>query len=596
MAVVFTGGIILENVSSKRNKKKKSKKWLVILLVVIVLIAVALAGLRFFGPKAAAGAVSVTYAESPVQRRTIQTTMSSNGTLQPANSYTIVATVSGEILECSFEEGDVVNEDDVLYVIDSSEIENTIERAQISYDKVVRSYEKTLDSFNDLTVYSDYNGIVTEVYVEAGDSIQNGAKIAALRDHSVMHITVPFAAADAKMLNVGDKGVVIIDDSYEFHDCVIEELDTFDSVLGDRIVRYVKASVQNPDGGIHSINTASVVFGDYVSLEKASFVYNKEAVITSKVAGDVISVISKGDEITAGETLICELESETLENNLTDAQSSLDDAKLSFDNTKEKLNDYNVTAPITGTVIEKYSKVGDTLDTTRGQTSMALIYDLSYLQFDMALDELDINRVEVGQKVILTCDALSVGSFEGVISKVSVVGSTSYNSTTYPVTVRVYDPPEGLLAGMNVDAELVIEEAADVLTIPSSAVQRGNLVYVKDDGTKSENDTAPEGYMSVKVETGLSNENYIEIKDTGALKEGDTVYIPQAVRATTDDTGLFGAMTGMTGQMPDFGGGQMPSFDGGQMPNMGGGNFGGGDGERPSGGNFGGGQMPGGAR
>ncbi len=572
----------MENSNSKNNKKKKSKKGLIILIIVVVVIAAVVIGMKRFGPENAGMPASVNYAEGVVQRRTIQTTMSSNGTLQPADSYTITSSVSGDILECTFEEGDVVNKDDVMYIIDSSDMENTIERAQISYDKVVRSYDKMVESFEDLKVFSDYNGIITEVFVEEGDSIQSGTKIASLRDDSVMHITVPFAAADAKALREGDVGSVIIDGSYERFDCTIEELDSFDSILGDRVVRYVKASVKNPDGGIHKINTATVIFGDYVCLENSSFEYNKEAIITAKTGGDVISIVKKGEQIVADETLVCELESETLENNLKDSKSSLDDAKLSFDNTKEKLDDYTVKAPITGTVIEKYSKVGDTLDSSRGQTTMALIYDLSYLQLDMALDELDISRVEVGQKVILTCDAISMKNIEGEITKVSVVGTTSYNSTTYPVTVKVYNPPEGLLAGMNVDAELVIEEAANVLTIPSSAVQRGGVVYIKDNGTKAENDTAPEGYMSVKVETGITNENYIEIKDTGALKEGDTVYIPQTVRAVTGTEWIENAMNG-----------QMPNMGGGQMPNMGGGNFQGA--QRPNG-NMGGAQRTGGTR
>ena len=266
-----------------------------------------------------------------------------------------------------------------------------------------------------------------------------------------------------------------------------------------------------------------------------------------------------------------------LEDNFKDAQASLDDAQLSFDNTREKLDDYTIKAPITGTVIEKYSKAGDTLDATRGQTTMAIIYDLSYLKFDMALDELDISQVDVGQKVMITCDALDLRGIEGEITKVSVVGTTSYNSTTYPVTVKVYNPPKGLLAGMNVDAELIIEEAENVLTVPVAAVQRGSVVYVKDNGTKPENDNAPEGYRSVRVESGISNENYIEIK-SGELKEGDTIYVPQAVRATTDP---FAAMFGGMGGMPNMGGGNMPQRPSG---NMGGGNMS----QRPSG-NMGGG-------
>ena len=552
------------------NKKKKKKGRKKVIFVIAVLLVAAVIFFVF---------AAITYAEGKVERRTIQTTMSSSGTLQPADSYTVTSSVSGEVLECMFEEGDTVSKDDVLYIVDSSDMENTIDRAQISYDRTLRSYNRIADSLEDLDVYSDYDGIITEVYAEVGDSINAGTKIAQLRDSSVMHMTVPFAVQDAKQLYAGQKGEVIIDGSFETVDCEIEELDSFDSVLNDTAVRYVKVKVNNTDGGIYSITKGVVTFGDTVCLESGTFEYNKEAVITAQTSGDVVSVVSKGDSVKAGETLVCRLESETLENSLTDARSSLEDAELSFNNTKEKLDDYTVKAPITGTVIEKYTKAGDSLDSTKGQTTMAIIYDLSYLKFDMALDELDISKVEVGQKVIISCDAISAGNIEGVITKVSVVGTTNYNSTSYPVTVRIDNPPDGLLAGMNVDAELVIEEAENVLVIPSSAVQRGNTVYIKDDGTKSADDKAPEGYMSVSVETGISNENYIEIKD-GALGEGDTVYIPQAVRATTDNSGLFAMNSGMQGQMPSGG---MPS---GGMPSGGmqGGNRGAAGGGMPSGG------------
>jgi HlyD family secretion protein len=277
---------------------------------------------------------------------------------------------------------------------------------------------------------------------------------------------------------------------------------------------------------------------------------------------------------------VCSLESETLEDNFKDAKASLDDAQLSFDNTREKLDDYTIEAPITGTVIEKYSKVGDTLGmSSQGQNMMAIIYDLSYLKFDMALDELDISKVAVGQKVMISCEAINLSGIEGEISKVSVVGSTSYNSTSYPVTVKIYNPPKGLLAGMNVDAELIIEESENALAIPSAAVQRGGVVYIKDDGSKAEDDRAPEGYMSVRVKTGISSDNYIEITE-GELKEGDIIYVPQAVHVTTN---VFEQM--MSGNMPNMGTG---------MPNMGAsrpsGNMGGMSGSRPSG-NMGGGMR-----
>ena len=110
-------------------------------------------------------------------------------------------------------------------------------------------------------------------------------------------------------------------------------------------------------------------------------------------------------------------------------------------------------------VYKRQTKVGDTLDTTNGQTTLAVIYDLSYLTFDISLDELDVNEVEVGQAVNITCDSLTdTATIEGVVTKVSVAGTTSNGVTTYPVTVQIDNPPEGLLPGMNVDATSVVDE------------------------------------------------------------------------------------------------------------------------------------------
>ena len=565
-----------------KTKKKNNKKKLV-LIAIIVLAVVIILSLFVFSRGSKNQTAEITYVESKVEKRTIQTTLSSSGTLQPADSYTVTSSVGGDILECTFEEGDLVNEDDILYIVDSSDMENTIDRAQISYDRTLRSYNKIADSLEDLNVYSDYDGIITALYVEVGDEINAGTKIAELRDSDTVYITVPFASEDAKKLHLSEEGTVVIDGSFESRKCTVEEIDSFETELDGRAVRYVKVSVDNREGGIFKSTRASVNFGDTLCTEMSNFEYKSESTITAKVSGTVVDLISKGDRVKADETLVCKLESENLEDNFKDAQASLDDAQLSFDNTKEKLDDYTIKAPITGTVIEKYSKVGDTLDATRGQTTMAIIYDLSYLKFDMALDELDISLVDVGQKVMITCDALDLRGIEGEITKVSVVGTTSYNSTTYPVTVKIYNPPEGLLAGMNVDAELIIEEAEDVLTVPTAAIQRGNVVYVKDNGTKAEDDNAPEGYRSVRVETGISNENYIEIK-SGELNEGDTVYVPQAVRVITDP---FAAMFEGMSERPDMG--SMPNMGGGMYGgNMGGGMSGGNMGQRPSG-NMGGG-------
>ena len=191
-------------------------------------------------------------------------------------------------------------------------------------------------------------------------------------------------------------------------------------------------------------------------------------------------------------------------------------------------------------------------------TEMAVIYDMSSLECELSVDELDIKNVEIGQSVIITSDAVEGKTYHGEVSNVSINGTTSGGVTTYPVTVIITDFDEDLLPGMNIDVEITTSQAKDVLAVPVTAVNRGNIVYVKGEKT-DENDKAPNGYKSVRVETGVYNNEYIEIKS--GLKEGDIVYTPQ-VQAAQSSTFPFGAMGTMPGGMS----GGMPSGMSGGMP------------------------------
>ena len=174
---------------------------------------------------------------------------------------------------------------------------------------------------------------------------------------------------------------------------------------------------------------------------------------------------------------------------------------LSLENARDNLEDYSVTAPISGTVVTKNAKAGDNIEGGSGST-LCVIYDLSYLEMTMSIDELDISSVEVGQEVRITADAVEGKTYTGVVTEVSVAGTTSGGITTYPVTVRI-DETDGLLPGMNVDAEIVISSADDVLAIPSAAVSRGDMVLVTANSPSAVNaldQEAPEGYVYVPVD------------------------------------------------------------------------------------------------
>ena len=156
-----------------------------------------------------------------------------------------------------------------------------------------------------------------------------------------------------------------------------------------------------------------------------------------------------------------------------------------------------------------------------------------------------------------------------MVTKVSVAGTTSGGITTYPVTVRI-DETDGLRPGMNVDAEIILDSAEDVLAIPSGAVNRGNTVLITADSPSAANaldQEAPEGYVYVEVETGISDDSYIQI--LSGLQEGDTVAYLQTSGGSGDMAmGAMGMMPsgGMGGGMnggPVAGGGGMSGGPGG---------------------------------
>lgn len=567
--------------SGRKKKRKKLQKPVIIAAAVVVLGGAAVAH-HFLANKK--GDEVQSFIEASAERQDIRKTLSATGTIQPANQYDVTSSVQGDVLSCTFEEGDTVKKGDTLYEIDKTEAQNQIEQAKLQLEQSRNSYNQTAESLNDLTVTSKKAGMVTELYVAVGDQIQAGAKIADVRDSSSMELKVPFNAADVSKFGVGAAATVTMDSSFETLSGTVTAIDAQETVLdGYQIVKYVTIRVSNP-GGLSTSSAATATINGVACNQGASFTYLSESTITAEAAGTVAGLsVSEGSRVSAG-TVVARLSSTQTENQVTNSKLSLEQQQLSYQNTVDKLEDYTITAPIDGTIITKNIKVGDTLDATNGQTTLAVIYDLSYLTFDISLDELDVNEVAVGQTVNITCDSLGDdNAFEGTVTKVSVAGTTQNGVTTYPVTVRIDDAPDGLLPGMNVDATIVVEESKDALSVPVAAVQRGNTVYVKDASAKNTDNTMvggtvlPDGWRAVEVETGLSDDTSIEI--TSGLSEGDTVYVPQMqAQSSSDGDSMMpgGDMGGMPGG-GDMGGGA----PGGGMPGGGGGAPGGGGGGMP---------------
>ena len=510
---------------------KKNWKWLV--LVAIVVLA---GGWWLLKPKSAKPAnVDTSYTEVMPETRNVSNTLSVTGTLNPANTYSVKSLVSGKVLTCSFEEGDNVEEGDVLYTVDSSDATTKAEQASIALQQAQRSYDKTVDR---QYVRAEVAGVVSTLKVAKGDEVTSGQEVAVIRDSSKMTLQLEFPAADAANFSVGQTAEVTLDGTFEQLDGTVTSVTGTDALsTGNLLTRTVTISVRNA-GGLTTAQAATATINGVSCIAAKNFTYQAERTLTAMAAGTVTAInVQEGGAVNKDD-IVLQISGDDLSESIQSASETLRGAELSMQSTQDTMNNYTITSPISGTIIEKAAKVGDALSTG---SDLCTIYDLSYLEMTIKVDELQVSSLKVGQSVQVTADAVKDKTYEGLVTRVSMKGDTSGGTTTYPVTVRI-DETTGLRPGMNANAEIVVAQAKNALTVPNAAIVRGNYVLVRQDSPSAVNAdasmSAPEGYVYVKVKTGVSDDNYTQV--TSGLSESDTIaYDPSSVSSDSyyDDGG-----------------------------------------------------------
>ena len=497
----------------KRNWKK--------ITAVVCVAAVAAAVLLPKNSKKAVQA-STQYMEAALERRDITNTFSGSGTISAANTYTVKSLVKGTVLTADFEVGDTIEKGTVLYTIDSSDAATSVEKAQLALEQAQRSYDDTADA---QYIRSVIGGTVASIKVKAGDYVTAGQEIATVRDDSSLLLTLEFPAADASGFAVGQAAEVILNGTFETLSGTVQAVAGTDTISsGNLLVRTVTIAVKN-NGSLTTAQAASAIINGVSALASARFDYQHQQTVTATTSGTVAAVCVKEGTAIEANTAIVQLSGTELSRQVQSAADSLLNAQLSMSDTQKQMENYTITSPISGTVIQKNVKAGDTVgtDTTASET-LCTIYDLSYLEMTLNVDELEILSIKEGQTVTITADAISDRTFTGVVTSVSAAGTTTGGTTTYPVTIRIDDTGD-LLPGMNATAEIEVSSASNALAVPNGSVVRGNYVLVTKDSPSAANAvqdmTAPDGYVYVKITTGTSDNDSIEV--TGGLQEGDTI-------------------------------------------------------------------------
>lgn len=496
-----------EKVAAEKKRKKRKGKSGRIVIVLIVVLAALLGGFFLYKKKTSSqksqGDQSVSTAT--VKRTDISSELTASSSLSPKDTYEVTSLVEGEVIEANFEEGDVVEKGQILYRIDASSMDSDLSSAETSLQRAKESaqtaqsdYAEEIARIAGNTYRSTASGYIKTLYIKEGDKVNNGTKIADLYDDSVMKITVPFLSGEAAEINVGDEAAVTLEDTGEQISGTVTVVSSMEETLsGGRLVKNVTVEVSNP-GGLTTDTAASVTVDGFVCSAEGTFAAKTETTLSVEISGNKSleienllihegSYVEKNSELFQVTTKTAEEYLKEFKDAVESADDNLENAENKLSNTQDSVDDYTITAPISGTVITKNAKVGDKISkNSSGTTTMAVIYDLSTMTLEMSVDELDVSSIKVGQSVEITADAVEGETFTGTVTNVSLQSSYSNGVTNYPVTVTL-DDTGSLLPGMNVDAKIILDSSEDALVIPASALMRGNRVYVKKSPDSTEN-------------------------------------------------------------------------------------------------------------
>jgi HlyD family secretion protein len=343
------------------------------------------------------------------------------------------------------------------------------------------------------------------------------------------------------------------------------------------IVQSVNAVVGD-DAATNAKNLHSVIIA-YTSSDGKQQLVNVDA--QSGTISSVFAVV--GATVNKGDNLF-QLSPEDINNSITSQNLNISQDETALSNAQKQADYNNLLSPVNGTVAALNFNPGDNIQSGK---VVATIIDLTQMQTVVAVDELDIDKVKVGQKAVVTVDAITGKTFVGQVAKISSIGKTTNSVTTYDVTVSI-DAADGVKTGMTTNVKISVQIKENVVMLPIEAVQgTGNnkSVTVENSGSSSNTSSANSGSTAgsavgnttgnssgsgvqrskngggvttaiatsgvtrKRIQVGIANQNFVEV--TSGVNEGDTVLVAIVKSSTTSTTKTTNPLGGAGG----FGGG-----------------------------------------
>lgn len=480
----------------------KEHKKITITAIVIVVIAVIVAVVAVTGGKKESDAKEET---ATVERRTLMKSISATGSFVAADEEKVSSDTAGtEVKAVNVEVGDSVSAGDVIAVLDTKDLEESLASAKdglkTTQDQAARTRDNATRSLERAKTDRDEN--LTQVDTNIADAKSDWEKAESNYNSSV----AAYDQAVADMNGIADHSSAAYISASTQVNTLKRQIDA-DRQTADAYKKQYDTLVENRADSINRINEN---YQDQVDA------YN-DTMDSTKDAGE--SQQERIDQLT------------------------------------EQIQGAVIKATSSGLVTAVNVAVGDRYN---GQT-IAVIENVDSFDVTTEIGEYDINQVEVGQEVVIKTNATGDEELAGIVKKVSPVAtgkggnsvgdslgfdiegmlgdgaagfSGKSDDVTFTVTISVNTPCDKLRIGMTAKINIILQKNKDVLSLPYNAVQTDDNenYYVKKITGKDE-----EGKYKtkkVKVIKGIESDYYTEIIDS-SLKEGEKILLPEAEKGTS---------------------------------------------------------------
>ena len=207
---------------------------------------------------------------------------------------------------------------------------------------------------------------------------------------------------------------------------------------------------------------------------------------------------------------------EDIQENYAQAKSTLVRSEVSYENAKIALDDTIVRSPTSGTVVSRPVEAGQVISSPTsavgGGTLIMTLADLTKVRVRALVDEIDIGKVSIGQKVSIKVSAYRDTEFFGIVSKIEPQAYVVQNVTTFPVLIEINNDKNKLLLGMNTDVEIEILNKDVSISAPTMSLRTRKDIYSAASILQINNEEV-DSFLKEKV-SGENFNKFIVIKDT----------------------------------------------------------------------------------